>query len=186
MDFLISLDTNLFLAINHLPHTAVLNMIARGFSGIGHWGLIWIVVAILLFYREEIRDHLFFIPFIAVGAVGMISEFMIKWIIARPRPYVEMGAIILDTPGNYSFPSTHATLAFAFAYVCSHIEPTLRVWMYVLALCISFSRVYLGAHYVFDVIGGALLGTYIGNCVIALEHLWSKRSANVKHKRSHK
>ncbi len=184
MDFITTLDTYLFLAINHLPHTVLLDTLARGFSGIGHWGFVWFLVAIGLFYREEIKDHLFFIPFIAVGIFGVLSEFIIKLIIARPRPYSEMGAIILDTPGNYSFPSTHATLAFAFAYVCSHVEPKLRVWMYLLAVFISFSRIYLGVHYMFDVLGGALLGTGIGYAVTAIEYVsFKKTSRNAKHKK---
>lgn len=169
MEVLFGIDTYLFLAVNHLPHTEFLNLIARVLSGIGQWGVIWIVLAIFLFFREEVQNRLFFIPFISVGVMSAASEFLLKWIVARPRPYVEMGAIILDTPGNYSFPSTHATIAFAYAYLISYVEPKWRVWVYFLSVCISLSRMYLGVHYAFDVIGGALIGILIGMCGTKIE-----------------
>jgi len=166
------MDQVLFLAINHLPHIAIIDDLARFFSGIGQWGAIWFVIAVILFFREEERDHWFFLPTILATVLSLtISEILLKWIVARPRPTEVIGAIILTTPGNYSFPSTHATIAWAMAYVLSREEPRLRGWFYLLATVISLSRIYLGVHYPTDVIAGAFLGLGIGWGAIYLERL---------------
>jgi undecaprenyl-diphosphatase len=163
MPTLFSLDRIVFLALNHMPHTDVSNGIAEFFSGIGEWGAVWFIIALVLFFREERRDHWFFLPTLwALGFGVLISEFLLKNIIARSRPMVEFGAIVVSGATNYSFPSTHATLAFAMAYVLSKEEPNLRVLFYLLAGLISLSRIYLGVHYPTDIIGGALLGLAIG------------------------
>ena len=121
------------------------------------------MIAILLFIREEEHDHWFFLPFILGTGISIIlSEYFIKFLVARPRPGELIGAIILATPGNYSFPSTHAMIAWAMAYLLSREEPRLKFWFYLLAVLISLSRIYLGVHYPLDVVGGALLGWAAG------------------------
>jgi len=157
------MDQTLFLVINHLPHTEFTNAVAMFLSGIGQWGLVWFVLAILLFFREEKRDHWFFLPSIlAMGASYILSELVFKNLIARPRP---LGAYLSD----FSFPSTHATIAFALAFVLSKEEPKYTFWFYALAVCISLSRIYLGVHYPTDVIGGTLLGWGIGWIAVAIK-----------------
>ena len=167
-----SFDVSVFSFINHLPHPAILNDLARFFSGIGSWGAIWLIIAVILFFREEKRDHWFFLPSVlAISLSLLLSEIVLKWVVARPRPTVDIGAIILTSPGNYSFPSTHATIAWAMAFVLWREDKKLRPWLIILATLISLSRVYLGAHYPSDVVGGALLGIVIGWLVMRIEKL---------------
>jgi undecaprenyl-diphosphatase len=163
MEYITAIDHSLFLFINHLPHNIVFDTLASGLSGVGQWGAIWFIFAAILFFREEKHDHWFFLPFVISGFLGSIcSEILIKFLVARPRPSLDIGAIILADPGNYSFPSTHTTLAFAMAYILSHEEKRLKWVFYGLAILISLSRIYLGVHYPIDVIAGVLLGTTIG------------------------
>jgi undecaprenyl-diphosphatase len=163
MEHFLALDRSLFLFINHLPHTDFTNTIASVLSGIGQWGLVWLVIAVYLFFREERRDHWFFLPFIlCLAMVWLLSETIIKSLVLRPRPGLDIGALIISATGNYSFPSTHATLAFAMAYILSQEEPKLIAWFYILAGLIGLSRIYLGVHYPVDVIAGAFLGLGIG------------------------
>ncbi len=180
MSLLQSLDISLFLAINHLPHPSIVNDLARFLSGIGQWGAIWFILAVILFFREEKRDHWFFAPFIFSSIIGwVVSEVILKWLVRRPRPSVDIGAIILTKPGNFSFPSTHATLAWAMAYLLSREEPRLRWLFYTLAICICLSRIYLGVHFPTDIIAGGLIGWGIGWSAVQLDHI-----LNVKKKRA--
>jgi membrane-associated phospholipid phosphatase len=83
---------------------------------------------------------------------------------------------IVEAPATYSFPSGHATVSFACATVLALAVPRLRVPLIVLAVLISFSRVYVGVHYPGDVLAGAVLGIGIA---IALRTLGAalRRSA---------
>jgi undecaprenyl-diphosphatase len=177
LDQLLLLDRFLFFAINHLPHPELLDNSAQLFSGIGEWGLVWFVFACLLFIREEKRNHLFFFPVLIAGfSAWAVSEYIIKFLVSRPRPSIDFGAIIVGGGAyGYSFPSTHATIAFALAYVLSAIELKFRRWFYLLAIFIGFSRIYLGVHYPLDVVSGAFIGWLIGFFSIRLNvHLFSR------------
>ena len=160
MELLLTLDRQLFFFINHLPHLAVSNTVALAISGVGTAGIIWFVLATVLFLKEEKKDHWFFIPVLAAGGTSwLMVEKIIKPLIARPRPTFEMGAIILgNNLPDFSFPSGHATIAFAMAVVLSRKEPKWKWVFYTLAILISFSRIYIGKHFPFDVLVGALLG----------------------------
>ena len=75
---------------------------------------------------------------------------------------------LLEAPSTFSFPSGHATVAFACATVLALAVPRLRWWLYALAALIAFSRVYVGVHYPGDVLVGALLGVAIARALLML------------------
>lgn len=164
MELLLSFDQDLFFFLNHLPHNALLDALGTGLSAIGTAGVIWLALGIILFLREEKKDHWFFAPiFVSAGASWILVEKIIKPLIARPRPTTEMGAIILGINlTDYSFPSGHATIAWALATVLAHKEPKHKLFFFTLAFLISFSRIYIGKHYPLDVLAGGVLGWGIG------------------------
>lgn len=167
MNTILSIDQQIFLWINHVPHSMISDTVAKFFSLIGSVGLIWFVIGIVLFIREERKHHMFFVPIMSAGGLSyVLVEWMMKPFVARVRPTVEIGAIIVGDPKtDYSFPSGHATIAFAMAVVLSSYEPTLKWFFYALAFCISLSRVYIGVHYPFDVVAGGILGWGIGEMI---------------------
>lgn len=164
------LDQQLFLAINHLPHPSWADFLALILSGVGTAGFIWFILGLILFIKEEKKDHWFFIPFLLafLGTWWAVEE-IIKPFLGRLRPNLEMGAIIIDGGNNgFSFPSGHATVAFALATVLAAKEKNWRWWLYLLAGAITFSRVYLGKHYPFDVAAGAVFGWVVGRASLWL------------------
>jgi undecaprenyl-diphosphatase len=90
-----------------------------------------------------------------------LSTVAMKFIVNRPRPPDVMDIrLVAPTDGLPSFPSGHAVRAFAFASILA-LEKVNRNWVIgaaALAVIISLSRIYAGAHYPSDVLGGALLG----------------------------
>lgn len=81
-------------------------------------------------------------------------------IIHRVRPYdAGITHLIVEKSADWSFPSDHATASVAIAAAFALQRLPLRALLFALvALAICLSRVYVGTHYVSDVLGGALTG----------------------------
>ncbi len=168
MEILLATDRAFFIAVNHLPHTPLSDWLALFFSGVGASGFIWIGIGLFLFLREEGRDHRFFVPILVViSSCWLLVEGALKLLVARPRPGVTDGALIIGSAGWFSFPSSHAATSWAMAVVLARYEPRLRWIFYLLASLISFTRIYLGVHFPLDVIVGALIGVGIGKIALA-------------------
>ena len=101
--------------------------------------------------------------FCAVLVPSLISE-VIKWSVGRGRPFVGGEGDVFHfshfagTPAYSSFPSGHATCAFALAFAVSALWPKARAVMLVYALVICATRLVLLAHHPSDVVAGALVG----------------------------
>ncbi|HEU5479945.1 MAG TPA: phosphatase PAP2 family protein, partial [Candidatus Tumulicola sp.] len=66
--------------------------------------------------------------------------------------------------GGYGFPSGHTAVAFAVAAALAPDLPRpVRPFVWLLAVIVGFARVYVGAHFPLDVLGGAALGYAIGS-----------------------
>ncbi|CAN7298012.1 phosphatase PAP2 family protein [Bradyrhizobium sp. LjRoot220] len=101
--------------------------------------------------------------FCAVIVSALVCE-VIKWSVGRGRPFVGGEGNVFHFShfagsGAYSsFPSGHATCAFALAFAVSALWPRARTAMLVYALVICATRLVLLAHHPSDVVAGALVG----------------------------
>ena len=129
---LISLDHRVFLFINHLPHTPASDAFAMTVSGVlGSMIIVWVLLSIWLFVREEKRDHWFFLPVVVASSLSLfMTEVVLKNYFARHRPPLSLGTINVGGPlTSYSFPSGHATFAWALAIVLASKEPRAK-WLF--------------------------------------------------------
>ena len=110
----------------------------------------------------------------ACGAVGGLAYSVLKWIIGRHRPKLEIAPFSLHpfaggifglfhAEKGLSFPSGDATLAFATAACLSLLIPRAWALFYLAALVVAAERVLENAHYLSDVIAGAGIGILIGH-----------------------
>ncbi len=93
-----------------------------------------------------------------------------KALAGRARPFEtvpEADPLLAGTVGN-SFPSGHAATSFAGFVLLALLVRRARPLLFVLAVLVSFSRVYVGVHYPLDVLAGAALGAAVAVGLILL------------------
>lgn len=174
-------DKSLFLAINNLPHNIFLDSFFSFFSIIGYWGIVWLVIGVIVFIWEEVRDKKGLIALIIALTISeLLVEILFKNLFGRLRPQYNIieTIVIWDLSKSFSFPSGHATVAFAAAYILAKEHKKWRFFYYLLAMLISFSRVYLGKHYPSDVFAGAVLGMCIGYFSLRIIDMFTSKSKN--------
>jgi membrane-associated phospholipid phosphatase len=139
-------------------------------------------VAGLVFHDADLRDTAIDGAIAAALAGGVITP-ALKRVTGRARPDQGKGSLSFDFLGaSTSFPSGHATQAFAVASVISaHSDKTwVSVSAYTLAGLVGFARVYHNDHWVSDVVGGALIGAAVGRSVVKLNNLIRSGKSRVK------
>jgi membrane-associated phospholipid phosphatase len=117
---------------------------------------VFLVVAALLFWTVNKKFAYKLVMFFLIN-VGVND--ILKNIIARPRPYVAHPGVIesvgVETHG-FSMPSGHATNATALGLMLNEKFGKLRKWitpaLITMVFLVALSRVYLGQHYLSDVI----------------------------------
>ena len=130
------------------------------------------LLVLIVFYLNN--ETYLYLPYIFVVAGTEIAIFSLKALFVRPR---FINSVIETTTA--SFPSAHAAIALAFygylAYVMIKYHEISKGWLIITASCliivlIGVSRLYLGAHYLSDVIGAYIIssiflvsGIYISN-----------------------
>jgi undecaprenyl-diphosphatase len=177
------LDEGLFFLINSVPHPQILDQIFLFFSF--YPLIIWMLVGLIMIVVEERQDKLFILRlFLALLLSGLLASGVIKPIIKRPRPDITFGQQVIlveekpaaiPTNNDFAFPSGHAAVAFAGAYVVTREETTrssnkhsrkkkqlIKLLLLFFAIMTAFSRIYLGKHYPLDAIAGGVLGWYMG------------------------
>jgi undecaprenyl-diphosphatase len=118
---------------------------------------------------------------LAGGAGTALILFTAKALVGRPRPPLPFAVIPAD---GFSFPSGHATGTAAIMVLCAWMvtrwlitawRGRVTVWALAIAatLVIGFSRVYLGVHYVSDVLAGWLLGMAWAGIVMLVGSWWA-------------
>ncbi len=155
-----------------------LNPVFEGLSYAGRLGLLWIVIALVL-YAVYRRWGVFALTVLAVAFADW-SATGLKALIGRPRPPVRYAEpkTLVPLPHDASFPSGHAATSFAAATMLSLSFPRFAPFLYVLAAAVAFSRVYVGVHYPLDVLGGALLGALVSVVLRLLVNRRAQRRLN--------
>ncbi len=102
---------------------------------------------------------------------------------ARPRPckedFIAQGRFLMDYCGKYGYFSAHAASSTALAIFLGNI---LKKWyklafplLFIWAMLVSYSRIYVGKHYPGDVITGILIGSIIGFLFYKLHQISIKK-----------
>ena len=182
-------DQLLSLKINSWD-SSVTDPIWQFFSNRPVWIPMYVLIVGCLIWRLGWKKGLIFV-LAATATFGFCDQFsnFIKDLVGRPRPLndpfmVEHGLNILDgTTKSFSFFSAHAANSFGLA-TCTYIgfrqDTRLRYrgyawWMFFWASMVSISRVFVGKHYLGDVIVGIIVGAAAGYIFATIAKLISSR-----------
>lgn len=160
-----------FLLISQQIHSPELDIVIKFITELGDYKVQFVISAILCFlllFMRQIRPLLFF-------AFTMFGTASLGWIIKESVDRVRPQAMT-DIMQTFSFPSGHTSASFALCLSIGVLaglgqRPTIRMmWLFIAAIpavLIALSRVYLGVHWLTDVVAGGLLATGIAMFVLA-------------------
>jgi membrane-associated phospholipid phosphatase len=155
-----ALDLSLYRRSRSLAHTPEVVAWVRRYSHLGEHGAVWLALGTGGALVDRDRRGRWARATACVGTAYLLST-SIKLAIGRKRPIVEDLPHLMATPTGLSFPSSHSTSSFAAARAFGRLLPAGP--LYVAAVAMAFSRLYLGVHYPSDVAAGAALGTLLGS-----------------------
>ena len=142
--------------------------------------IIFFILTSLFLWKEHKRKWI--LPLWITLALSAIVSFLLKMAVQRSRPY-QIGVVssLLEEAShniwNFSFPSFQTMLAFCAIPILSKEFPKLKNAWVIFAVLIAISRVYLGVHFMSDILIGGLIGYFLGVFVISSEKknkFWEK------------
>jgi undecaprenyl-diphosphatase len=155
-------DTNIFLNIDHFAQrTPWLHAPLTTYAAYGILLFAGLLVAGWLVARRKGAARMAALVWAALGtlvAVG-VNQPLVQ-LFHEARPYTNLhGILVLAQPStDFGFPSDHSTMAGAVTAGLFLVDPLLGSVSLVLALVMAFSRVYIAAHYPYDVLAGLAVG----------------------------
>jgi undecaprenyl-diphosphatase len=171
-------NTNLFYMINQGMDNNVFDFIMPLLTNFGSF-IVWAVICGILFIFGGEKGRKVAVLGLTALFVGNVAVYLLKFIIAEPRPFLTLPNVDLLVPENeiYSFPSGHTASSFAAAIVIGlKYKFNFRGKSYGLiypllafAGVIGFSRIYIGVHYPLDVLFGAIVGILAALLVLKVE-----------------
>ncbi len=176
--------------INQLAqHHSYLDAIMLFFSQIVPY-IFMIILALVFFYGLFKRNKealLAFINTVILTVINLIIGFVIGKLFFENRPFVTHSVHLLyNHISDASFPSDHALGTFSIALGIYMFRKKLGVLLMFLSFIVGFSRIYVGQHYPFDIIGAYLICLisfllyfhYISNTI---SHYYSKFAKKIEH-----
>ncbi len=177
IEYFEEIDRQIVLAINSW-HSPLLDEVMWWISARITWIPLYIFILILAFKKLTKEHFVFFVLFaiIAVIITDLVSVHLFKNVFLRYRPshnlllsnqlhYYQISQGNFYKGGEYGFISSHAANFFAIAtasfLVLKKAYSKLKWLLLFAGIIICFSRIYLGVHYLSDVIVGGAIGSLI-------------------------
>lgn len=167
-------EHDLFFALNG-SNSVVLDHFMWLYSGQMVWVPVVMLIVAILVYKKDWRNSLMILAAIVLTLVAcdQLSSGIIKPLFCRLRPthhplFADKVATVFNyRGGKYGFISGHAANAFGLAtFLALFFRYALLSWtIYLWAAVTAYSRIYLGVHFISDVVPGMIAGIALGYLV---------------------
>lgn len=170
-------DETLFRTINSLAgRSSLLDWVMVELAKPGN--LLYPIIGVAAYWLWVNRRECLIGSAMLAAVVGLTDAMgtQLKGLVQRPRPCVTLADVhqLLGCGGAFSFPSNHAANTAAAAAFFHILYPRSGWAGWPLVLAIGLSRIYVGAHYLTDVIGGWLVGGVIGAGAAWMLRRWTR------------
>lgn len=138
----------------------------------------WVLICILIYiFGGKFGRKVALLGFVAL-LLSNVIVISLKYVISEPRPFMTLPNVdLLVRESGSSFPSGHTASSFAAALIIGlkyHVKSKGRKYwliypLIVFAMMVGFSRIYVGVHYPYDVIWGAMIGTLCALVILKYE-----------------
>ncbi|MCL2351344.1 MAG: phosphatase PAP2 family protein [Firmicutes bacterium] len=178
VNWIISADFAILDGVQSALRSGALDFLMVCLTFLGDYGWFWIAAAAFFLIPRGTRDMGRAMA-LAIAAEIIICNLIMKPAFHRIRPCDINAAVTLlvARPTDFSFPSGHAAVSFAAAASIFAFRKRPGAAALILAVLISFSRIYLYVHYPSDVLAGAAVGTV---CALGAELAVKRFAGNKK------
>ncbi len=177
-----NIDKALFVLIHHDSDHVILDPIMLALRNPYTWIPVYVFILYFAVRKSGWDAWRFVLLSVACFAItDSISSRIFKPLFERPRPCLDpdLHAFIrnvIDCGGIYSMPSSHAANHFglaAFWYWSIFIMTGKKWnWLWFWAAAICYAQVYVGKHYPFDILAGAVFGYCTGVILARVFEFW--------------
>jgi|YelNatPaOPRAMG01_1025707.scaffolds.fasta_scaffold05105_8 undecaprenyl-diphosphatase len=176
MNLLFSFDLQVSLFLNSF-HNKFLDLFSLGISWITEGGFIWIILCFFIFiFDKKQKKRKILLLLLALLLSDWIVNIPFKLVLfCRPRPYQVLKGIrvIGKVWENCSFPSGHLATSSAALLIIWYLYNLNKKWFIfpsaIFILLLGFARIYVGMHYLTDVLGGIIIGIFSAFFIIYLD-----------------
>ena len=196
------MDQQILFLINHTWAHPVLDRVMAVLSSLDFWWPFLIAAGLIAVILGSFRMRMMLLTAgLAIAMTDALVVRTLKEVVGRPRPHEMLeGVRTLDLaaveprflavtmpmkeeysvarirpPRGKSFPSAHAANNFAVAAVCAVFFWRWGWLLFLPAVLVSYSRVYVGSHWPLDILVSCLLGLGVGFLVVvSVEALWRR------------